>query len=63
MPSPDQLLQIIRIQTEIAKLGLGLGDIMDFVVAQTPALIGADGAAVELAVPRRASPRARSACA
>ncbi len=49
MPSSDQLLQIIRIQTEIAKLGLGLADIMDFVVAQTPALIGADGAAVELA--------------
>jgi len=49
MPSPDQLLQVIRIQTEIARLGLGLADIMDFVVAQTPSLIGADGAAVELA--------------
>lgn len=49
MPSPDQLLQVIRIQTEIARLGLGLADIMDFVVAQTPSLIGADGAVVELA--------------
>ncbi|RIX49515.1 MAG: sensor domain-containing diguanylate cyclase [Rhodocyclales bacterium GT-UBC] len=49
MPSADQLKQVIRIHTEIARLGLGLGDIMAFVVEQTPALIGADGAVVELA--------------
>lgn len=42
-------MQVIRIQTEIARLGLGLGDIMEFVVAQVPSLIGADGSAVELA--------------
>lgn len=49
MPSKDQLQQVIRIQTEIARLGLGLGDIMNYVVTQVPPLINADGAAVELA--------------
>jgi len=48
-PSTDQLMQVIRIQTEIARLGLGLGDIMGFVVEQVLSLICADGAAVELA--------------
>lgn len=49
MPSHDQLMQVIKIHTEIARLGFGLGEIMAFVVEQTPALIGADGAVVELA--------------
>lgn len=49
MPSRAQLLQIIRIQTEIAQLGLDLGGTMSLMVQRLPALIGADGAAIELA--------------
>lgn len=49
MPSSDKLLEIIAIQTEIAKLGLDLGGVMGLVVDKVLPLIGADGAAVELA--------------
>lgn len=49
MPSQKQLLEIINIQTEIAKLGLDLGEVMTLVVERTVSLIGADGAAIELA--------------
>lgn len=49
MPSSNELLEIIRIQTEIAKLGLDLGGVMSFVVQQTLSLLHADGAAIELA--------------
>ncbi len=49
MPSSEQLMQIIRIQSEIAKLGLDLGGVMQYVVEQTLPLIEADGAAIELA--------------
>lgn len=49
MPSSQQLMQVIRIQTEIAKLGLDLGGVMQFIVEQTLPLIDADGAAIELA--------------
>ena len=49
MPTREQLLQVIRVQTEIAKLGLGLGNVMQYVVEQTLPLIHADGAAIELA--------------
>ena len=49
MPSKEQLLDIINIQTEIAKLGLDLGGVMSLVVEKTLALVGADGAAIELA--------------
>lgn len=49
MPSNAQLLQIIHIQTEIAQLGLDLGGMMSLLVQRMPALIGADGAAIELA--------------
>lgn len=49
MPSQRQLLDVIRIQTEIAKLGLDLGEVMELVVARTPALVKADGAAIEMA--------------
>lgn len=49
MSSPQQLLEIIKIQTEIAKLGLDLGSVMALVVDRTLELVGADGAAVELA--------------
>lgn len=49
MPSREQLIQVIHIQTEIAKLGLDLGGVMQYVVEQTLPLIEADGAAIELA--------------
>ena len=49
MPSNEQLMQVIRIQTEIAKLGLDLGGVMQYVVEQTLPLIDADGAVIELA--------------
>lgn len=49
MPSQKQLLEIIGIQTEIAKRGLDLGGVMDLVVERTLDLIDADGAAIELA--------------
>lgn len=49
MPTRKQLLHVIRIQTEIAKLGLDLGGVMQFVVEQTLPLVGADGAVIELA--------------
>lgn len=47
--SSKQLIQIIKIQAEIAKLGLDLGAVMQYVVEQTLTLIEADGAAIELA--------------
>lgn len=49
MSSHEQLLQVISIQTEIAKLGLDLGGVMQYVVEQTLPLIEADGAVIELA--------------
>jgi diguanylate cyclase (GGDEF)-like protein len=49
MPSHQQLMQIIGIQTEIAKLGLDLGGVMQFIVERTLSLIDANGAAIELA--------------
>lgn len=49
MPSPRQLMDIIGIQTEIAKLGLDLGGVMQLVVERTLPLIGADGAVIEMA--------------
>lgn len=49
MPSSQQLLTIIRIQSEIAKLGRNLGDVMQLVVKETLGLVRADGAAIELA--------------
>lgn len=49
MPTREQLLQVISIQTEIAKLGLDLGGVMQYVVEQTMPLIEADGAVIELA--------------
>lgn len=48
MFNPEKLLQIIRLQTEIAKLGLDLGGMMAMVVEHTLALVEADGAAIEL---------------
>lgn len=49
MPSSQQLLTIIRIQSEVAKLGRNLGDVMQLVVEETLGLVRADGAAIELA--------------
>lgn len=49
MPTRKQLMQVIQIQTEIAKLGLDLGGVMQYVIEQTLPLIEADGAAIELA--------------
>lgn len=49
MTTHEQLIQVIHIQTEIAKLGLDLGGVMQYVVEQTLPLIGADGAVIELA--------------
>jgi diguanylate cyclase len=48
MPTQRQLLEVIRIQTEIAKLGLDLGEVMELVVDRTPDLVKADGAAIEM---------------
>lgn len=49
MPSKEQLLDIIATQAEIARLGLDLNGTMRLVVERTLPLIGADGAAIELA--------------
>lgn len=49
MPSRDQLKQVIKIQSEIAKLGLDLGRVMQHVVEQTLSLVNAEGAVIELA--------------
>lgn len=49
MPSREKLLEVIAIQTEVARLGLDLGGLMNLVVQRTLSLVGADGAAVELA--------------
>lgn len=43
------LVQIIRTQTEIAKLGLDLGGVMAFVAERAQAMMRANGAVVELA--------------
>jgi diguanylate cyclase (GGDEF)-like protein len=44
----DRLLSVIRIQTEIAKLGLDLGGVMTLVAERAQQLTHADGAVVEL---------------
>ena len=49
MPSYEKLIQVINIQSEIVKLGLDLGMIMQFVVERTLSLVDADGAVIELA--------------
>lgn len=46
--SPAVLLEIIRIQTEIAKAGLDLGDVMDLVCQKSQYLTRASGGIVEL---------------
>ncbi|MGE5514690.1 MAG: diguanylate cyclase domain-containing protein [Bacteroidota bacterium] len=49
MPSSEQLMGVIAIQTEIAKLGMDLGAVMSLVTEQTLSLVGGDGSAIELA--------------
>ncbi|EIK44588.1 diguanylate cyclase with GAF sensor [Cellvibrio sp. BR] len=44
----EQLLAIIAIQTEIAKVGLDLGGVMALVVERAQQLVGGDGAVIEL---------------
>lgn len=50
MPTREKLLEVIALQTEVAGLGLdmGLGCLLDRVVARTVSLVDADGAAVEM---------------
>jgi len=48
-PTSAQLLTIIRVQTEIAKLGLDLNGVMTLVTEQARAITKASGAVVELA--------------
>ena len=49
LPSRDQLVAIIRIQTEMARHGLDLAQVMSVVVDRALDLVKADGAAIELA--------------
>lgn len=48
-PTREQLLAIIRIQGEIAKLGLDLSGVMELVVEHCLPLVQAEGAVIELA--------------
>ena len=45
----DRLLGVIRMQTEIAKLGLDLGSVMTLVAQRSQEMVHADGAVVEIA--------------
>ncbi len=47
-PTKAQLLDVINIQSEIAKLGLDLGQVMQLVVEKVLSLLNADGAVIEL---------------
>ena len=49
LPSRDQLIAIIRIQTEIARQGLDLAQVMSVVVERALELIKSEGAVIELA--------------
>ena len=61
LPSRDQLLAIIRVQTEIARHGLDLAPVMAVVVERALDLVKADGAVIELAeVSRRLGDRSGS---
>lgn len=49
MLPPEKLLEVIKLQTEVAQLGLDLGGVMQVVVERTLSLLSIDGAAIELA--------------
>ena len=44
----DKLIEIIKVQTEVAQQGMDMGNIMDIVVQRTQIITNADGASVEL---------------
>lgn len=44
----DKLLEIIKLQTEVAQQGMDMGNIMDIVVQKTQIITNSDGASVEL---------------
>ncbi|WP_292439245.1 sensor domain-containing diguanylate cyclase [Methylophaga sp.] len=46
--SRDQLLAMFRLQTDIARLGLNISNILDLVTERSMALTGADGSVIEL---------------
>jgi len=48
-PRPETLVEIIRVQTEIARLGLDLGGVMNVVAERVQALTRATAAVIELA--------------
>lgn len=48
MPTPDQLNDVIRLQTDVVRLGPNLGEVMSLVVDRTLELVEADGAVIEL---------------
>src|SRR5579885_932165 len=48
-PDSERLLQVIKIQAEIAELGMDLGAVMALVAQRTQSLTHATGAVVELA--------------
>lgn len=47
--APETLMEVIRIQTEIARMGLDLGGVMQLVSQRAQSLTGAAGAVIELA--------------
>ncbi|MEK5778356.1 GGDEF domain-containing protein, partial [Acinetobacter nosocomialis] len=47
-PTVEQLLSVIKTQTEIVKLGLDLDSVMTVVAQQSKNIIEADGAIIEL---------------
>ncbi len=49
IPSSKKLLEVIKIHTDVVKLGHDLGSVMQLVTDRTLGLVGADGAAIELA--------------
>ncbi|WP_427978667.1 diguanylate cyclase domain-containing protein [Agarivorans sp.] len=49
MPTSKKLLEVIKIQTELTKLGLDLGAVMQHAVERILPLVGANGAVIELA--------------
>ena len=49
MPNTTKLMEVISIQSELVRLGMDLGAVMHLVTERTLSLVGADGAAIELA--------------
>lgn len=49
LPNSNKMLEIIRVQSEITRIGPDLGSIMNAVCEQAQLLVNADGATVELA--------------